>query len=386
MFKDSPKLKNIFFVGFLVSLHLALTAYINSSLLATFVDEKLVGIAYAFGSLGSLLALLYAPKIFGRLGGQKFLLLTSGLSSLSLLALAYAKNAWIAIPVFIIYFALNTLLLFSLDELLKIFSKDSSTGKIRGFYIAVINIAWILSQVASGKILVGFQFKTIYIIAFVIMVLFFLASLFGLRKIPDPKYDEVKNLRYIKEFFQNINLFRGYVLSFLLQFFYCWMVVYTPIYLSAHLGFSWAEIGTIFAIMLIPFSIITFHLGRYADKVGERRLLISGFAIAAAATLSLFFITEHSIWIWAALLFITRIGAATIEVMSDAYFFKHIKPENEEYVGVYRSAAPVSYLIGPLLASVVFLFVPEFNYLYLVLGAIMLYGVYLSSTINRDDI
>src|SRR3989344_1239161 len=101
MFKDSPKLKNIFFVGFLLSLHLALTAYINSSLLATFINEKLVGVAYSVGSLGSLLALLYAPKIFGRLGGQKSLLLTSGLSSLSLLALAYAQNARIAIPAFI---------------------------------------------------------------------------------------------------------------------------------------------------------------------------------------------------------------------------------------------------------------------------------------------
>ena len=31
MFKENKKLKNIFFAGFLLSLHLALTAYVNSS-------------------------------------------------------------------------------------------------------------------------------------------------------------------------------------------------------------------------------------------------------------------------------------------------------------------------------------------------------------------
>jgi hypothetical protein len=72
--------------------------------------------------------------------------------------------------------------------------------------------------------------------------------------------------------------------------------------------------------------------------------------------------------------------------MSDSYFFKHIKPENEEFVGVYRSASPVAYIIGPLFAFVVFSFVPSFNFLYLILGAFMLCGIYLSGTIRKSDI
>jgi MFS family permease len=81
----------------------------------------------------------------------------------------------------------------------------------------------------------------------------------------------------------------------------------------------------------------------------------------------------------------TRIGAATIDVMSDAYFFKHIKPENEEFVGVYRSALPISFIVGPVVAFIVLTFVPAFNFIYLALGAVMLYGVYLSSTIRKSD-
>jgi MFS family permease len=376
----------IYLAGFLFSLPIALSSYINSSFLSSFVGEKSVGIIYALGSICSILALLIAPKIFRKMGGYKFLLLITLFDALAFFLLTFVKNGWSVVLVFILGVSFNTLLYFSLDELLKIFSKDSTTGKIRGIYITVCNCAWIIAQLVSVIILGESSFRTIYSFCFAIMIFFLLVSYFKLKNIPDPKYDETKIIKYLKEFFENKNLRCAYGLSFLLQFFYCWMIIYTPIYLYAHLGFSWSQIGIIFAIMLLPFSIIPFQIGKYADKIGERKMLMFGFIIATLATLSLFFIRENKLWIWALLLFTTRIGAATIEVMSDAYFFKHIKPENEELVGVYRSASPVAYILGPLLASFLFIFIPSFNSIYVILGAIMLFGVYLSSTIRKSDI
>ncbi|MDP2789103.1 MAG: hypothetical protein Q8O46_03585, partial [bacterium] len=101
---------------------------------------------------------------------------------------------------------------------------------------------------------------------------------------------------------------------------------------------------------------------------------------------SLFFIKQPEIWIWALFLFITRIGASTIEIMSDVYFFKHITPENDEFIGIYRNTAPFAYILAPLVAFLIFTFAPSFNFIYLILGAFMLYGIYLSSTIRRSDI
>lgn len=378
--------KIIYLAGFLFSLPIALASYINSSFISSFIGEKFVGLIYILGSISSILALLLAPKIFKKIGGYKFLLLIVFLDALSFLTLSFTHNIYSIVVVFILGFSLNTLIIFSLDELLKIFSKDPALGKIRGIYLIVCNLAWILAQLLSGTIFGNFSFQNIYLVSFLVMILFLLISFFNLKNIPDPKYDNVNSFKYVKEFIKNKNLFRAYGLSFLLQFFYCWMVVYTPIYLYTHLGFSWKEIGIIFATMLLPFSIIPFHLGKYADKIGERKILIYGFTVAAFATLSLFFIREHSLWLWAGLLFATRIGASTIEVMSDTYFFKHIRPENEEFVGVYRSASPVAYIIGPLTAFLVFLFVPSFNFIYIILGTLMLYGIYLSSTIKKSDI
>jgi MFS family permease len=368
------------------SLPIALMAYINSSFLSSFMSEKSVGIIYALGSISAMSALLIMPKIFRKMGGYKFLLWVIGLDALSILLFAFSKNAWSAALIFIFGFTFNTLIFFSLDEILKIFSSNAITGKTRGIYLTICSLAWVMAQLASGTILGETSFRMIYFISFIITVLFLLVSYFSFSGIPDPKYDKTGAVRYIGEFFKNKNLFRAYGLSLLLQFFYCWMVIYTPIYLSLHLGFSWKEIGIIFSIMLLPFVIIPFNLGKYADKIGERKILMFGFAIASLATLTLFFIQGHQIWLWALLLFTTRIGAATIEVMNDAYFFRHIKPENEEFVGIYRSALPVAYILGPLVAFLFLIFIPSLNFIYIILGAFMLLGIYLSSTIRKSDI
>ena len=380
------KFKNIFFIGFLFSLHLALTSYINSSFLSTFLKEQNVGFLYTLGFTISIIALLLVPKILRKVGGYKFLLWIIGLNAISLLSISAFKSIFLIIPIFVSYLTLNIMIIFSLDELLSISSKNSGIGKIRGFYLMIVSLAWVIAPSISGAILNNFSFSVIYFISFVLMIILFIFSYFSLKDLTDPKYDKTPIIKSLKIFFKNRNLIRAYKINFLLQFFFAFMVIYTPIYLNAHLGFSWGEIGKIFTIMLIPFVILPSFLGKYSDRIGERKMLILGFAITSLATLSLFFIKQPEIWIWALLLFATRIGASTIEIMSDVYFFKHITPENDEFVGIYRNTAPVAYIIAPLVAFFIFTFTPAFNFIYLILGAFMLYGIYLSSTIKKSDI
>ncbi|MFZ1019688.1 MAG: MFS transporter, partial [Minisyncoccia bacterium] len=260
--------KIIYYAEFLYSIPISLAYFINSSFIASFTNEKLVGLVYSLGAIISILALVYASKIFRKLGGYKFLLLITFLDALSFLILALTKNTWSIVLVFILGISLNTLIVFSLDEILKIFSKDSVTGKIRGIYIMLSNLPLILVELLMYMTILGkFSYSQIYFICFLTMIIFFITTFLTLKKIPDPNYDRKNILKYIPEFFKNENLFRAFNFTFLLQFFYCSMVVYTPIYLSAYLGFSWKEIGFIFAIMLIPFLFLPISLGVYADHI-----------------------------------------------------------------------------------------------------------------------
>lgn len=379
--------KIIYLAGFLFSVPIALMAYINSSFLSAFVRSEMMGIAYAAASLASILSLLIAPIVLRRMGGYKFLLSVIVLDALSVLTMVLSEKPWAIIAAFILGFALNMVVIFTLDELLKIFTKSSDTGGARGTYLTLANLAWIGAQgiFIFTSVEGVFSFRIIYALAFAFMVAFFFLVLIKLKNIADPEYDRIRSLNYVKSFFKHKNLRRSYYLNLMLQLFYSVMVIYTPIYLSAHMGFSWREIGIIFAIMLTPFSLLPFFEGTYSDRTGERKMLMAGFLIASMATLAIFFIRIPEIWIWALALFMTRVGAATIETMNDSYFFKHITPENEEWVGVYRSAPGVAYILGPLAALCIFALVPSFNYIFLLLSTLMLWGIYISSTIRKGD-
>ena len=168
----NQKTKIVFLVGFLFAFHLAITSYINSTFLSVFIGEEKVGLIYTLASASAILALLLVPKILRKLGGYKFLLYASILNVLSLFLLSSVKNLFGVIVLFVFYFTLNNLIIFILDELLEIFSKNSIVGRVRGLYLAIINSAWVLAQIFSGKVLSDFPFASFYFIASGIMFLF----------------------------------------------------------------------------------------------------------------------------------------------------------------------------------------------------------------------
>ena len=187
-----------------------------------------------------------------------------------------------------------------------------------------------------------------------------------------------------QDFLKSKNLFRAYVINLLLQFFYCWMVIYTPLYLHEYLHFGWEKIGIIFTFMLLPFVILDYPLGRLSDKMGEKKMLITGFVIAIISTLLIPFIHQPILILFAVLLFCTRVGAATVEIMSESYFFKEITERDADVISFFRNTYPLAYVIGPLFAIPTLLLVPSFEYLFIVLAIIMLIGLWI--TLRLKDI
>ncbi|MCX6712517.1 MAG: MFS transporter, partial [Candidatus Vogelbacteria bacterium] len=165
------------------------------------------------------------------------------------------------------------------------------------------------------------------------------------------------------------------IIDFLLNFFYAVMVVYMPLYLHDHIGLSWSAIGLAFTIMLLPFVLFELPLGKIADKwLGEKEILIGGIIIISLSTMATAFLSLPNWVLWAVILFLTRTGAATIEIMKETYLFKKLDGTDTGIISLSRINVPFSYLVGPVFVSLV-LMTTDFKYVFLLLGLIMLIGL-----------
>ena len=365
----------VYVIGFLFSIPIALTSYINSSFLENYISEYYIGIIYAVASVITIWGLFKMPKILTRIGNRLAALVFSLIIFASLILLSIGQNKFIAIGAFILYFIASNFILASLDIFVEDFSKNSATiGKFRGIYLMILNSAWVIAQIISGSIIAKSSFQGIYLFSAIFMFLVSFIFIFYLREFKDPQYIKVPILKTLKVFIKNKNISKIYLINFLLKFFFVWMVIYTPIYLHEYLKFGWEQIGIIFTIMLVPFVLVDFPLGKLSDKIGEKRVLVWGFLISAISVLIIPFVNTPEVILWATILFTTRIGAASIEIMSESYFFKEIKEENVGAISFFRNTYPLAYIIAPLTAIPILLFVPSFKYIFFVLGAVMLLG------------
>jgi len=376
--------KIIYLAGFLLAMPLALTSYINSSTLQLYISKEYLGIIYVIASLLTIIGTFKMPDILTRIGNRKTTMFLSASFGISLVLLALGDNGFIIIPAFILYFISNILVFITLDIFVEDFSKKSAIGGIRGIYLTIINLAWIVSQVISGTIIAKSSFRGIYILSalFALLVGFMFHIL--LRNFKDPKYNKKPILKTFKFYLRHANILRIYLINLLLKFFYAWMVIYTPIYMHEYIGFSWSEIGIIFSVMLLPFVLVELPLGRLSDKIGEKKMLLVGFSIIGLFTALIPLITIKTFWLWAMALFMTRVGAATVEIMSESYFFKSITEEEDGVLSFFRNTYPVAYIIAPLTAIPILLLAPSITYLFFVLGAIMLLGILL--TLRLKDV
>ncbi len=378
------KIGAIYTLGFVYTFVWAFPLYINSSLLERFMSERAVGIVFTLAALASLFFLGKIPALLRRYGHYRITLIFLGVQLMSLLALALLSTLSIPLTtslVVIAFIALDvsiTLVFFGFDILLEQLSTDKTTGAIRGYFLTLTNAATIVAPFAAGLLLTDGDFWKIYGAAglLIILMLFLVTAQF--KSHPNPDYHNISFKTAIRRLTKDKNLYGILRAYFLLFVFYVWMVVYIPIYLHNYIGLSYSVIiGMVIPIALIPFPLFQMFLGQIADKYwGEKELLIVGFLIAGLGVIAFPFITSTQWWVWAIALFITRIGASFIELMSESYFYKHVESRDVSLVSCFRMLRPLSYVFGTMVATACLWILPEFKYLFFVLGFILLWGIY----------
>ncbi len=370
-------------IGFVFNLGYAIPTYVNSTFLAQFTNEKLVGIIYTASSILAIAMFIEMPGILKRFGNYKTTLALLFLQFFSLASLTVGNQVLGIIAAFMLNFVTISLTNFTLDVFLESFSTNTKTGRIRGAFLTIVNIAWISSPLLASRILGDNAFNNIYATSGILLLPVIALVLFGLHSAKEPVYTRLPFWKSFGEVWADRNIKAILLIQFLLQFFYAWMIIYMPIYLHNTTGFEWSTIGVIFTIMLLPFLFLEGPLGRLADKNGEKKVLSMGFVILGVSTISIAFITDHNPIVWTIVLFCTRIGAASVEVMTETYFFKKVDATRTNLISFSRMMRPFAYILSPIVATLLFT-VFDIKGLFIFLGFLMFYG--LRYTMSIDDV
>lgn len=371
-----------YLIIFLTALHFALTIYINSSFLATVVDERYVGMVYTASSFLAIITVSFLPLLLRKLGNYRTLLIFLTLELVGLLGLAIFGQIGIVLPLFIVTQILSSVIVLNNDIFLEACSCDDITGNLRGTALTVGSIAFLIGPAIAGFILTDGDFWKVFVVAALIIIPIMILAKIYLYDFADPKYSRTPIFRSLPCIWGDNDLRNILFAQFILRIFYAWMVIYTPLYLYEHIGFDWTTIGIIFFIMILPFSLLQLPLGRIADQLlGEKEILTVGFIIAAIFTAWMSFSESINPAWWAFLLLGTRIGASAMESMIETYFFKHIGGSDTVTLSFYRNLRPIAYLIAPIIASVALFFI-DLQYTFLLLAIIVASGVFFSLSIT----
>lgn len=348
--KVTPLNKPVYIGLFFLAFHYYLIVYINSNFLAQFMSEAAVGFIYIAGSVASLGSLMWGPKLLKKIGCRRLAVYASVAEVLSLGSLAIASDFETASAAFILQHITNPIILFCLDVFLESMTRNSQSGRVRGIYLTILNTPAVMGALISGLILINAEYYKVFLSSAFFMLPLIYILLVKLKDFKDPPYkpfsiekafDQMEHSRSIKDVFIDTTL---------LHSFYALATIYLPIYLYQVVGLTLGQIGLIFAIALIPFIILQMPIGRLADKkYGEKEFLVGGFILMSFATMSISYITTNSIWIWTLILILTRIGAATVEIATESYFFKQVSKTDTHIIGLFRMSHGIAFVVMPLL-------------------------------------
>jgi len=381
--KNKKLLATLYLLGLLLAVSTALPAYIQSNFLRQFVSLNVISLFFMIANLATVAAILVFPKLIKELTNYFLAKIVLIVYASSLLGLALASNAGLALISIILFSVASNLIWINMDVLIENFSENSSTGRTRTIYFTFINIGWILSPILTTYLIGKGEYTLSFLIAGFLVIPFFLIFLYQSKRLKDKiKYRKDGIGATLKKIWAKKDSRGIFFVAFLLQLFYSTAVIYIPLYLFQNLGMGWEKLGPIFSVMLIPFIILEIPAGLIADKyLGEKEIMSAGFIILAVSLFLFYYISVPGFWLWLAVLFFSRIGAALVEAMRETYFFKSVGAQDISYINIFRITTPLAYIVGPGLSILVLMFWP-LNYLFLVMAIIMLSGLIFSLSLK----
>jgi MFS family permease len=293
--------------------------------------------------------------------------------------MAFTQEWRLAIPLFMVHQAIVPLLVFNLDVFMEemIGDEEHSTGGKRGLFLGIGSIAYAIAPLTAG-FLMGEQeaFEYVYLAGALLMLPFIYLIVRYFKVFTDPVYAEIKVLPAIHSFWAQKDIRYVFLAHFLLQLFFAFMVIYTPLYLANVVGFTWTQIGLVLFVGLLAYVFLEYPIGVIADRyLGEKEMMAFGFVILAVSTSWFVWLSGATLTAWMVVMFMTRVGASLVEATTESYFFKHIDGSDANIISFFRITRPLAIVAGALLGSFCLLYMP-LNLLFVVVGFFMVPGLF----------
>ena len=366
------------FANFFGAAHFFLIVYVITPYLALFIPESQVGLVVSLGAVITLSAFPFIPRLVKKHGPRRLAIVLACIQAVSIFTLTLYPSLFFAVTCIALSCALSPLIAYQLDLLLEAATtEEGATGRVRTLFLTYGNFALILAPLITGYILDGSEaYERVFLAAALSLTPFITLLLF--EPLPEGEPPHLpKILATCFCLWSDPDMRAAILGNGVLQFFFHLAPLYIPLYLHTALGFSWSDLGWIFAIMLTPFLFVEYPAGYIADRwLGDKELMITGFVITGIAFAGIALITaQTSLWTIAVILCVSRIGAALAEAMIEGHFFRRVSEQDASTISVFRMMRPVGALIAPLFASALLL---TGNYVafFLVSGALIVaFGV-----------
>ncbi|MEI7621502.1 MAG: MFS transporter [Candidatus Moraniibacteriota bacterium] len=373
--EDKNKMKLLSWISFLFGFAQALLLYVTSDYFSQALQSHNVSAFYFLTYVVALIGLLNMHKLVKLLGKSGSFFLFFLLQIYLLFAMIFIKQPLWGAVLMMLYIVANYFSWVVLDVIIEEYSEDKKSGRIRGFHLMILSAGVLLGPFLSMKLVAMTGFSGLFIATLVLNCLMLVVALVGLKGVNGKFRGKLTVQDIGLKVLTNKNVFNIYLISLALEAFYALMIVYTPLYLLGR-GLSWQQIGIAFTVMLVPFVVLEYPIGFLADeKFGEKEMLIGGLLIMGLASSVIFFVTSNSVFVWSAILLLTRVGAATVETLRDSYFYKKIDGRDVDLISFFRTTRAVAYLLATGISAMLLIVAPM-KYVFLLIGALVLLGLY----------
>jgi MFS family permease len=263
--------------------------------------------------------------------------------------------------------------------------EESTTGRVRAIFLTAWNISALAAPLLVGALLASSDaYGHVFFASAVALVPFIV--LLTVRDLPRGVPPRLSNMwSTLVCIMRDRDLFAVTFGHLLLYMFFVWAPFYTPIYLHIELGIPWSDLGWVFSIMLLPYILVQYPAGLLADRVfGDKELMFAGFVLAGLSFSAIgLFTSSTPLIVIICVLFVSRIGAALVEGMTEGHFFRRMSEKDVNAISVFRGIWPFTELIAPIIGSAILIF-GNYQLFFIITGLFIAIAGAISTLLIKD--